>query len=153
MSDDLSDEPQDSKGDSFAELLESYTSGMGEDVRVGDRIRGEILSIGKESVFVDTGTKIDGVVDKEELLDERGELPYKVGETLELYVVSFNGNEIRLSKALSGVGGLKALKEASQSAAMVVVGSRGRGGFTGLLLGSVSHAVVHQADCSVAVVR
>ncbi|MFF0867057.1 universal stress protein [Nonomuraea sp. NPDC003560] len=46
-----------------------------------------------------------------------------------------------------------ALMQAAGSADLVVVGSRGRGGFASAVLGSVSHGVLHHVTCPVAVVR
>jgi nucleotide-binding universal stress UspA family protein len=51
------------------------------------------------------------------------------------------------------VPAVRALADASSRASLVVVGTRGLGGFMGLLLGSVSGATLQHAECPVVVVR
>jgi nucleotide-binding universal stress UspA family protein len=60
--------------------------------------------------------------------------------------VRFDGSQVHAHP-------VAALADASASAELVVVGSRGRGGFTSAVLGSVSHGLLHHAVCPVAVVR
>jgi small subunit ribosomal protein S1 len=141
-------EDKDRRDESFAELFEAYSQGMNEELQLGDKIRGKIISIGRESVFVDTGTKTDGVVDKAELLDENQELPFNEGDIIELYVVFYDGNEIRLSKSLSGIGSLRVIGEAFRKVVPVEGKVKGlcKGGFHVEVMGKRAFCPVSQMD-------
>ncbi len=145
---DPKDDVEDQNELSFAELFESYDAGMGKELNQGDLVDGKIISIGAANIYIDTGTKSDGVVDKAELLDENGELPYKVGDRLKLYVVSLNESEIILSKALSGAGKATMLLDASQNRTPVEGKVTGviKGGFTVDILGKRAFCPVSQMD-------
>jgi small subunit ribosomal protein S1 len=50
---------------------------------VGEKVRGEIISLGETAAFVDLGGKTEGMVHLEELTDEEGELTVAVGDAVE----------------------------------------------------------------------
>jgi nucleotide-binding universal stress UspA family protein len=60
---------------------------------------------------------------------------------------------LALRREVSGGNAARVLIDLSDGADVLVVGSRGRGGFVGMLLGSVSQHVAAHADCTVVVVR
>jgi nucleotide-binding universal stress UspA family protein len=62
-------------------------------------------------------------------------------------------HDIEVHTAITNYSPAQALVEASRDAELVVVGSRGLGGFKGLLLGSVAQQVAHHSACPVVIVR
>ena len=148
MVDPIDDEKNEEKEESFADLLDAYSPGIETEIRIGDKVRGKIISVGKDNVFVDTGTKIDGVVDKAELLGKDKELAFAEGDTLELYVVALSDEEIRLSKAVTGIGGVEMLKEAYNKAVPVEgkITETCKGGFRVEILQRKAFCPISQVD-------
>lgn len=148
--DDHEDDPTRTDEKGFSELLESsYEQDRGP-IQVGDRVRGKIISIGRENLFIDTGYKVDGVVERAELADEDGNLPYQEGDTIDLYVVSRRGGEIRLSKAISGIGGVAILEDAHEKAIPVEgkVLEQCKGGFRVEVVKRKAFCPISQMDIS-----
>ncbi|MDQ7910409.1 universal stress protein [Phytohabitans sp. ZYX-F-186] len=94
------------------------------------------------------GDMLPLVYDPEQVAEEESRLLFEATAGLtERYPDLLVGHRVVHGRAA------RAMVAQSQGAQLVVVGARGRGGFAGLLLGSVSQALLHHADCPVAVVR
>jgi nucleotide-binding universal stress UspA family protein len=81
---------------------------------------------------------------------ERAEL--RLDEIIQRTIGEFPPDMV-VSTRVSAIAPADALVAASDGAALIVVGSRGRGAFAGMLLGSVSQQLLHKAATPVAVVH
>ncbi len=86
------------------------------------------------------------------LPDLVGDFGTEAEMTLRDALASYEGEEVEIEPRVAEGPAARVLVDESADAVMLVVGSRGRGGFTGLLLGSVSRQCAHQAACPVIVV-
>jgi small subunit ribosomal protein S1 len=99
---------------SFAEMLAESEMNAGPELKAGEKVRGRVISIGKDQVYIDTGTKIDGVADKSDFLNDEGRLEIQEGDMVELFVVSRNQGEIRLASSFGAHGGVEQLNQAME---------------------------------------
>jgi nucleotide-binding universal stress UspA family protein len=127
-------------GDSDAALRFAYDEAA---------VRGAELEVIHAWVEPYRGPRTNVSVPRFELELEAAEL---LGEAIKR-ALEGRGDEVPVHPRLVEDAPAHALIEASDGADMLVVGSRGRGGFAGLLLGSISQQVVHHARCPVVVVR
>jgi len=68
--------------------------------KAGQTLRGVVVLIGRDTVFVDVGGKGEAMMDLAELQDEDGQLTVEVGATVEAVVVSTSGG-VKLSHKLA----------------------------------------------------
>jgi nucleotide-binding universal stress UspA family protein len=86
---------------------------------------------------------------------DAGNLGRAAEETLETAIGEAVGEtrDVEIERQVVEGGAAAVLLDAAAAGDLLVVGSRGHGGFTGLLLGSVSQQCVHHAQCPVVVVH
>jgi nucleotide-binding universal stress UspA family protein len=99
-------------------------------------------------VYVGYGAAAGAVIDPAEIRQAARE---KIDTVVEEVVGGKRDVQIE-RKAVEGLAAA-ALVEEAEGADLLVVGSRGHGGFAGLLLGSVSQQCSHHAPCPVVIVR
>ncbi len=84
-------------------------------LEVGQIVKGRVIHITAESVFVDVGGKGEAWIERAELTDQDGRLQVAVGDEVEATVVS-TGDEVRLSHKLrQGAQARQALAVAAQT--------------------------------------
>src|SRR5438477_3817120 len=84
-------------------------------LEIGQMVKGRVIQVSDEHVFVDVGGKGEAWIDRAELADDEGRLKVKVGDEIEATVVA-TGDEIRLSHRLrQGAQARQALAVAAQT--------------------------------------
>ena len=132
----LSQQSPQEETEDFASLFEQHSASSRVRLQPGQKVTGTVIDISGDSVFVDVGIKVDGIMERKDILNAEGEETVKVGDTVEAWVVRVSPHEVRISRSMSG-SGLAALEEASSSAVPVdgrVVGPC-KGGYTVEVLG------------------
>ena len=109
------DNGQELESASFADMLAAHEEEQAATrLEVGQKVKATVVAITNDAVFVSTGSKVDGLVEKSEL-EQDGVAAVAVGDVLDLYVVHVSPHEVRLSKVVRGAGSLSILEEAKEA--------------------------------------
>ena len=89
-------------GKDFNDVMERGLNQLTTTIRTGAKVKGTITMIGKSTVFVDVGARMDGIIDRIDLENNKGELKYKVGDTIEAFCMGWTDDGIKLTVKMSG---------------------------------------------------
>lgn len=132
----------------FATLLERSITPK--NLSVGDSIQGEILSISGDTAFIATGTPVDGVIPVTELLDDKKELKFKVGDRVDARVVRVREGEIFLRRvgSTAGAADIESLEDAFDMEIPVPgkVTEAVKGGLRVNIMGKTAFGPISQVD-------
>ncbi len=70
----------------FGEFEKKQSSKGKKQPEAGDKVTGTVVSIQNDHVFIDLGAKTEGIVERDELTDDEGNLTVSVGDTIEILV-------------------------------------------------------------------
>src|SRR5262245_12083270 len=93
----MADEQDELSQEDFATLF--AREGARPSLQVGQVVKGRVLQIDDETIFVDVGGKGEALIDRAELEDDQGNVTVPVGAEIEATVVR-TGDEVRLSYRL-----------------------------------------------------
>lgn len=132
--DDMIEESEEMDDGSFAELFEQSGKENKRWLEPGQKLTGKVLKIGNEFVFMDTGQKGEGVIERKEFLDLDGNVTINEGDEISAYFLSSSHGEMRFTTKIGGgasAGGSAQLEQAWQAGVPVegVVEKEIKGGY------------------------
>ena len=134
IDDDMIEGTEEVDDGSFAELFEQSGKENKRWLEPGQKLTGKVLKIGNEWIFMDTGQKGEGVIERKEFLDLDGNLTVKEGDEISAYFLSSSHGEMRFTTRIGGgasAGGNTQLEQAWQAGVPVegVVEKEIKGGY------------------------
>lgn len=118
--------PSGSSKDDFAAMLDASFAEAGPSrkrARQGERVEGPVVQIGKDTVFIDIGSRSEASIERYQLEDANGELKVKVGDRVRAVVIE-GGDRPKLALRIGkGSGADVAQLEAAQAAGTPVEGT------------------------------
>jgi small subunit ribosomal protein S1 len=101
MASDTIEQEESVEEENFADLLAKSYTDPGR-LEPGQKVTARVLSISGDWVFIDTGRKGEGVLDRKELLDPDGNLTVAVGDAITAWFISASGSELRFTTKVGG---------------------------------------------------
>jgi small subunit ribosomal protein S1 len=148
----------DRPSDSFASLFEAESRGQSQKKArlpaLGERVRAEVVQLGKDAVFVELlsegfGKRVQAYLNHEDVRGPDGQVQLKTGDVLEAVVVEIkSGTDVRLGRGMGRPQGADELERAFQAGVSVEgkVSGVNKGGLEVEVAGIRAFCPMSQAD-------